>query len=265
MAKGNLPACLRVTLPHEGGYVDHPDDPGGATNMGITHRTLAAWRGVPFVSKQAVKSLSLAEATDIYRERYWNVVSGEALPWGVDLAVFDYGVNAGPPQAARDLQRSVGAPVDGVVGPVTLGWVAAAGDGKRIIKAICSRRLSFKQGLRNWETFKRGWSRRVADVEARGVAMWLAHTTSTEAAKRDLRDEADAAGKAAQRQNQGASGAAAGGTAIGGGDAVVTGEPNWLLIVGVVIVVGLVVAGLVMKARQNKDRAAAYAAVASGS
>lgn len=95
MARETFAACLSETLAHEGGYVDHPKDPGGATNMGITQAALSDWRDRP-VSRFEVRTLTRVEADAIYRARYWNAVRGDDLPPGLDLVAFDGAVNSGP-------------------------------------------------------------------------------------------------------------------------------------------------------------------------
>ncbi|WP_431268574.1 glycoside hydrolase family 108 protein [Dankookia sp. P2] len=112
--------CVQVVLAKEGGFTDDPADPGGATQMGITARTLAAWRGRP-VTAEDVRNLSPEEAKEIYRAQYWNLMRCEDLPRGVDLAVFDFGVNAGPGTAVKALQRAIGTVPDGAVGPSPCG------------------------------------------------------------------------------------------------------------------------------------------------
>ena len=164
--KKNFRVSLAHVLAHEGGYVDHPLDPGGATNLGITRRTLAAWRGVrPWrkLPKSEVKSLKRREAARIYRARYWDGVSGDKLPSGVDYAVFDYAVNSGVARAAKALQSVVGARVDGIVGPMTLAAVSRHHP-KTIIRRLIARRRNFLQRLRTWKTFGRGWTARVNGV-----------------------------------------------------------------------------------------------------
>ena len=99
MTAANFDRALTAVLRHEGGYVDHPSDPGGATNLGVTRATLAQWRGRA-VSKAEVKALTRAEAAKIYRALYWDEIAGDALPAGLDFAVFDYCVNSGPGRAA---------------------------------------------------------------------------------------------------------------------------------------------------------------------
>lgn len=175
MARENFAASLEAVLKHEGGYVDHPADPGGATNMGITRKTLAGWRGVvPFTSlpKSAVKALGKTEAGQIYKARYWDVIRGDDLPAGLDYAVFDFAVNSGPARAAIYLQTIVGAAPDGKIGPLTLAAVAKHNPAT-IINDLCSQRLAFLERLSTWPTFGRGWSRRVSEVRA------LAHQMAT--------------------------------------------------------------------------------------
>ena len=164
--------CLSEVLRHEGGYVDHPGDPGGATNMGITRKTLARWRKVtPWTGlpKAAVAALTRDEAALIYRASYWNTVRAGAMPAGVDLALFDFAVNSGPDRAVRMLQAALGVAADGEVGPVTLA-AAGAADHRRLVNALCDRRLSFLQRLTSFAVFGRGWTRRVAEVRAEALA-----------------------------------------------------------------------------------------------
>lgn len=165
----NFDECLAVILRHEGGYVDHPNDPGGATNMGITHKTLSEWRGVA-VSKRDVEALSVAEAGAIYRANCWNAIRCDDLPAGVDLAVFDFGVNSGTSRSAKILQGLVGATVDGKIGPETIGKVSAVSAG-HLVESICDQRLAFLKGLSIWPTFGTGWTRRVEETRAEALAM----------------------------------------------------------------------------------------------
>ncbi|MDP8249939.1 glycoside hydrolase family 108 protein [Pseudochrobactrum saccharolyticum] len=149
---------------HEGGYVNNPKDPGGATKYGITHKTLAAHRGVSSVSPAQVKALTKEEATVIYRRSYWVQSGGDLLPVGIDFMAFDYGVNSGPAQAVKSLQRVVGVTADGIVGGQTVAAVKAyKGD---LIAAYAAERLRFMKTLKTWPTFGRGWQKRVISVEA---------------------------------------------------------------------------------------------------
>ncbi|AEQ50813.1 glycoside hydrolase family 108 protein [Pelagibacterium halotolerans] len=164
--------CLAKILEHEGGYVDHPSDPGGATNMGITHKTLARWRGIdPWwdLPKSEVRALERSEASAIYKALYWERCKAGSLPAGLDLAVFDYGVNSGPDRAVRVLQALVGVVQDGFVGPVTLAAVGKR-DTRALIEALCDQRMGFLQRLANWASFGRGWTSRVSDIRATALS-----------------------------------------------------------------------------------------------
>jgi len=132
---------------HEGGYVDHPQDPGGATKYGITLATLQAFRGPP-VTKLDVRNLTLSEAQVIYRQRYWNVINADALPAGVDAVAFDIAVNHGIGR-----WRQWAPIIDGL----------APDDA---IRALCERRRRFYRSLKTFSTFGKGWMRRANEVEA---------------------------------------------------------------------------------------------------
>jgi len=169
MALNNFPACLAFTLAAEGGFVDNPADPGGATNMGVTLATLSAWLGRP-ASVAEVQALSQADAGLIYHAHYWDAVDGDNLPAGVDLMLFDFGVNAGPGTAARMLQQQLGVAVDGHIGPQT---IAAAGSGSRpwLITSLADAQMAFYQALPQFGTFGAGWSARTAKRQNTALAM----------------------------------------------------------------------------------------------
>lgn len=169
MAASNFKDALRFTLKYEGGYVDHPADPGGATNLGITIAVLRSWRGRP-VTKDDVRNLKVDEAGQIYKARYWDKVEGDKLPPGVDLAVFDYAVNSGPARAAKVLQRAAGVPADGVIGMDTIAAVHARTP-REMIAAVCDERLRFVKSLKTWATFGKGWAARIAAVRAASIRM----------------------------------------------------------------------------------------------
>ncbi|WP_198666050.1 glycosyl hydrolase 108 family protein [Tropicimonas sp. IMCC34043] len=165
----NFGACVDIILGHEGGFNDDPQDPGGATNLGITLATLRSHRGEP-VTKDDVRNLTVEEAREIYRTRYWNALRCDELAHGVDLMVFDFGVNAGPGRAARLLQKVVGANQDGMIGPVTVA-AAKAVDPAFIIKRYSELRLEYYKGLSTWPRFGRGWARRTAETLTRAQSM----------------------------------------------------------------------------------------------
>lgn len=153
----------------EGGYVDHPKDPGGATNLGITHRTLSAWRGRP-VTKQDVKNLTRQEAQNIYKSEYWDQVRGDRLPAGLDYSLFDYGINSGPSRSARELQTIVGVTPDGIIGSQTIEAIKKF-DLKTLINKFAAARIAFLRRNKNWKTFGKGWTIRVERVRKRSLSL----------------------------------------------------------------------------------------------
>jgi lysozyme family protein len=169
MAEANFRRALDLVLKHEGGYVDHPRDPGGATNLGITIGTLGSHFGRK-ATKTEVKALTKETVAPIYRRRFWDAVKGDALPAGVDYCTFDAAVNSGPGRGVKWLQAALGVRQDGVLGPVTLA-AAAKADPVEVIERMCDVRMAFLKRLSHWPTFGKGWSRRVAGVRAEGKRM----------------------------------------------------------------------------------------------
>lgn len=253
MAASNWPACFRATLGHEGGYVDHPLDPGGATNLGITRRTLSRWLGRP-VSKAEVRALTPSAVAPIYRRNYWDAVRGDDLPAGVDLVTYDAGVNSGVRRGARWTQRACGSRPDGVVGPRTLEALER-GSAKEIVKAATGHRLAFLQGLSTWRVFGRGWGRRVGEVRALGLQM-------AGSGRDEIREDASGLGDRAARDRLNA-GRSGGGTAAAGGgaaaaDQVATLDWGALATLGLVAVALLALAVfLAARSRAGRDAAAA--------
>lgn len=241
MAQGNFPRCHDVTAKWEGGWSDHPSDPGGKTMYGIT---LAKFREhYPNGTAAQLRNISRKTALDIYQKDFWRPLACETLHAGIDLAVYDAGVNSGPARAKK--------------------WFAASAGGSAVqtVKAICAKRLGFVQSLKIWKTFGKGWSRRIADIEAKGVAWAMAATAAPPTVtKGRLETESDAAAKKAGKQ-------AGGGAAAGGGGGVVAVDQadqfaSWALL-GFVAVIAIVAGVLIWRAQINKTRAAAYAAEAA--
>jgi len=250
MALNNFQPCLGVTLPHEGAWSNHPKDPGGGTMKGITIATYRRRR--PNATLDDLRRISDAEVREIYREDYWNPVRGEDLPFGIDMVTFDAGVNSGPRQAVKWTQRALGVAADGSVGTETINAARTAAP-VPVIRQAAANRMGMLRGLRTWGTFGRGWSRRVADVEAKAVAMALAAVGSP--ARPALIEEATSATTAARRNKQIAT-STGGAGAVGGGGAVNADLPTSALIVlAVVVVVGIVLA--MGTARHQRARAEA--------
>jgi len=245
MATGNFERCHAVTAKWEGGWSNHAADPGGKTMYGITEGTYHAWLRARGRAIKPVRGITMDEAKEIYRQNFWNPVSGDTLAAGVDLATYDAGVNSGVSRGKKWLAASLG------------------GTPAQTVKRICAKRLGFMQSLKIWKTFGKGWGRRVADIEAKGVAWALSGAgKSQQAAKAELQMEAAAAEKAAKRQ---ATGAAASGTTAGGGTVVGPEAADQLGGLALAGMIGLLVAIallLIWRARLNKARSEAYASEA---
>jgi len=151
-------AVQRLIDDFEGGYSDHPKDPGGKTMYGITENTarIAGYKG-------DMRELPLDLAKRIYRHEYWDAVRAEELPIGIRYIMFDAAVNSGPPQAIKWLQRSAGVNADGIFGPKTMRAVQEMG-ADTLRMRLLSQRLRFMADLSTWPAFGRGWARRIADL-----------------------------------------------------------------------------------------------------
>lgn len=167
---GEFDRALAKVLVHEGGYVNHPKDPGGATNQGVTQAVYDDYRRGLGERPRSVKLLENGERDSIYRIRYWALVKGDSLPPGVSYVVFDGAVNSGVGRSVRWLQRALGIQADGVVGPQTLVAVRAHPNHDALVRKICELRMAFLRSLTTWGTFGKGWSSRVDAVRAVGQA-----------------------------------------------------------------------------------------------
>jgi lysozyme family protein len=161
--KDNFDPALAAVLHHEGGFVNHPSDPGGMTNLGVTKKVWEEWVGHD-VDESAMRALTPEIVGPMYKAKYWDKIKGDDLPSGVDYAVFDAAVNSGPGRAAKWLQSCVGVEPDGGIGPKTLAAVLSF-DPADLVEDYAKRRLSFLMDLPHWPTFGKGWGRRVAAVQ----------------------------------------------------------------------------------------------------
>jgi lysozyme family protein len=170
MTSSNFDACLTRLLVHEGGYINHPSDPGGPTNFGVTMNDYRKYVK-PNATIADIRAMTRDVAKAIYRVRYWDAQRCDELPAGVDYAVFDYGVNSGIARSARILRRVLHLPEDESI--VTDEVLAAAreSDANFVVAALCDERLHFLQSLNTWAIFGKGWSRRVAEVRAAASSM----------------------------------------------------------------------------------------------
>lgn len=144
--------ALNLVLRHEGGYVNHPSDPGGETNMGISKRAY------PDLD---IANLTIEQVAEIYKRDYWNRMRCDDLPEPVRYEVFDCAVNSGCAFAGKLLQRAAGTPEDGVVGPKTVA-AAKAKDPIRLVGMLSAFRLMHVSNLQTFKTFGQGWAQRIA-------------------------------------------------------------------------------------------------------
>ncbi len=170
-------SAVALVLRHEGGFVHHPRDPGGATNFGITRETLSRVRGRP-ASVEDVRRLTKEEAASIYRSLYWKAVRADELPPGLDLALFDLAVNSGPKRAVTMLQTILGVKADGSIGPMTLK-AANRPDPAETVRLLTRARLGFLSRLATWSVFGRGWRRRVLAVEQEALRLAASLSSTT--------------------------------------------------------------------------------------
>lgn len=239
--------CHAITAKWEGGWSDHPSDPGGKTMYGITEAVYHAWLRNKGQANKPVRNITRKDALEIYRTNYWQPTAERyRLRPGVDLATYDAGVNAGVSRAIQWLSKSQGGP------------------DHQTVKKICANRLSFKQALKTWSTFGKGWTRRVADIEAKGVAMALAVANDYFDVQQQLEDEAADAGNKAIKQK---GSAVASGSGAAGSGAVSTTEfandpvAGWALLAILLAAAG-VTGWLIWRAHVNRNRKAAYEAEA---
>ena len=162
--KHNWDTAIKHILKWEGGYVNHPADPGGRTNLGVTQRVWEEWVGHP-VTEEDMRGLTIEMVAPLYHKRYWDAVRGDDLPSGVDLCVFDCAVNAGVGRASKFLQQAVGVTADGQIGPKTLAAVTAL-PADEVIYRFCNLREAHYKSLPTFATFGKGWMTRLGAVEA---------------------------------------------------------------------------------------------------
>lgn len=166
----NFDVALKAVLVSEGGWSDNKLDPGGKTMRGVTQAVYDAFRKRSGSPTRSVRSIGPEEVAAIYRFQYWDAIRGDALPSGIDYAVFDFAVNSGVVRAAQYLQRALGVAADGVIGNVTV-HAAETADRAGVINAVCNARMGFLKRLPTFGTFGKGWTTRVEKVRAAALGM----------------------------------------------------------------------------------------------
>ena len=172
--KENFPTALSEVLVHEGGFVHHSKDPGGATNKGVTIGTLKRIGidvdGDGDSDLADLKALRPQDLQRVYKPFYWDAVRADLLPAGLDYAMFDFAVNAGPARAAKHMQAALGVVQDGDIGPATIAAVAKRSP-QDLIEQLQASRLRFHKSLPTWKHFGKGWGRRIEEVRVRALQM----------------------------------------------------------------------------------------------
>lgn len=164
--QSNFDASMAEVFRHEGGYANDPHDPGGETNMGISKRSYP---------NENIKGMTRDRAKAIYRRDFWNAVSGDSLPAGLDLVAFDPAVNSGVSRGAKWLQQALGVKADGKIGPNTIATAKAA-NAEAVIDRACDLRLAWLRTLPTWSRYGKGWTSRVESI--RDVATAMSKTTT---------------------------------------------------------------------------------------
>jgi lysozyme family protein len=154
----NFRDCLELVLKHEGGFVNHPKDPGGMTNLGVTKKVWEDWIGHE-VDEKAMRALTPALVAPMYEMKYWRTSYCEKLPRGLDLLVFSMAVNAGSGRSVKLLQDAIGVVADGVIGPKTMAKINEA-NVETLIDKFSEARTAFYKGLKTFPVFGKGWLNR---------------------------------------------------------------------------------------------------------
>ena len=158
-----------MVLKHEGGYVNNPKDPGGMTNLGVTKRAWEEYVGHE-VDEATMRGLTPEIVKPFYKKCYWDKIRGDELPPGIDYAAYDLAVNSGTGRAAKYLQQIAGVTADGAIGPKSIEAIKACNP-EETVDALCDMRLDFLKRLPTWDTFGKGWGRRVEEVESKASEM----------------------------------------------------------------------------------------------
>jgi lysozyme family protein len=167
--QSNWDNAFKMMLASEGGYVNHPSDPGGMTNLGVTKRVWEEWVGRESNEKE-MRSLTPDMVESLYKRKFWDACKCDDLPNGIDYLVFDFAVNAGPGRSAKILQTAIGVPADGGIGPITLAAVNAQ-EPNVLIEKFSQAKEDFYRSLNTFDTFGKGWLNRVAAVKVKAESM----------------------------------------------------------------------------------------------
>lgn len=238
---------LPLTLQKEGGWSDHKADPGGATMQGVTLETFRRFYGRDR-TKEDLRNISRKQLEHIYQTGYWYPSCADKMWKGLDRVAFDAAVNSGPKRGIQWVQKAVGARADGSWGPETSKAINQPQDYVKTVQRACAARMGFLRGLSHWSTFGRGWSRRVAEVEAKA-------TQEAGMSPSRRRVETEKARQVAKGQSGAATGSGGSPFALWGMDVPLE------VVVPIAVLMVFAAVILIRRASHNKDRAAAYEAL----
>ena len=165
----NYHDSLIALLHHEGGYVNHPKDPGGETNLGVTKRVYEEYLGREVTSDE-MKNLQPSDVKPLYKKLYWDRCKCDDLASGLDYVVFDWAVNSGTGRSAKAVQKICGAAQDGAIGPKTLALVNGQNT-EYMIEQFGKIRQEFYESLKTFDTFGKGWTRRNKETTEKALIM----------------------------------------------------------------------------------------------
>lgn len=162
--KENFDVTLRTLFEQWGALADHPSDPGGMTNLGVTRHVWERWVGRE-VPESEMRALTPELVTPMFKATLWDAIGGGELPSGVDVVVFDLAVNSGPRYAVQVLQKLLGAELGGLVNPDMLSRASSA-DPSKLISDYTEERLAYLRMIPDWITSEEDRTKRVAAVKA---------------------------------------------------------------------------------------------------
>ena len=167
--QSNWDNAFKLLLASEGGFVNHPSDPGGMTNLGVTKATWENWIGRQS-DEAEMRSLTPQKVEPLYKKKYWNAVRGDELDAGIDYILFDFAVNAGAFRCVKTIQRALNITADGVIGHVTLKAIQET-NAEDFINNFSAAKETFYRSLNNFPTFGKGWLNRVAEAKKTAEGM----------------------------------------------------------------------------------------------
>jgi lysozyme family protein len=173
----NWDKSFNMVIAHEGGFTNDQRDKGnhlpdgreGCTMWGCTQAVWEKYVGHE-VTQDDMKALKKEDVKPVYKRDYWDAVRGDDLPAGVDYAVFDFAINAGPGASRKMVQKALGVTADGSIGPATMKAIQSA-DGRQLLNAFSYAKTAFYKSLNTFPTYGKGWLKRVDDVQKSAEGM----------------------------------------------------------------------------------------------